>query len=74
MIAFIVHNKADQVGVAVRDIAQGESLEGWCMEDNSTVKVTAMKDIPLGHKVAIGTRKQGEPVVKYGVNIGLATN
>ena len=42
------------------------------MEDDSTVTVAAVKDIPLGHKIAIATRKSGEPVIKYGVSIGLA--
>jgi len=74
MIAFIVHNKVDQVGVAVRDIRKGETLDGWCMEDDSNVSVTAKIDIPLGHKLAIVDRKRGEPVLKYGVGIGLATD
>ena len=51
MISFIVHAKKDQVGVAVQDIKQGEQLEGWCMEDDSTSTVKAAKEIPLGHKV-----------------------
>ena len=73
MIAFIVHNKADQVGVAVRDIRKGEKLEGWCMEDDSTVNVTAAQDIPLGHKIAIRASRKGEKVIKYGVSIGKST-
>jgi len=74
MIAFIVHAKKDQVGVAVKDISSGEKLEGWCMEDDSTIGVTAMKEIPLGHKVAISPIKKGEPVIKYGMPIGNATS
>jgi (2R)-sulfolactate sulfo-lyase subunit alpha len=73
MIGFIVHAKNDQVGVAVRDIADGERLEGWCMEDDSTLTVTAHREIPLGHKVAIAEIKQGERVIKYGMPIGNAT-
>jgi len=73
MIGFIVHAKKDQVGVAVKDIVSGEKLEGWCMEDDSTLSVTAMKEIPLGHKVAIVQIKKGEPVIKYGMAIGNAT-
>ena len=74
MIGFIVHAKKDQVGVAVKDITGGETLEGWCMEDDSTVKVTANKEIPLGHKVAIASIKKGDPVIKYGMPIGNATS
>lgn len=72
MIGFIVHARKDQVGVAVRDITKGENLEGWVMEDDSTVSVTANKDIPLGHKVAINSIRKGDPVIKYGVSIGKA--
>jgi (2R)-sulfolactate sulfo-lyase subunit alpha len=73
MLGFIVHAKVDQVGVAVRDVASGEKLEGWVMEDDSTVSVTAKKDIPLGHKVAIAGVKKGDRVIKYGQSIGRAT-
>jgi (2R)-sulfolactate sulfo-lyase subunit alpha len=74
MIGFIVHAKNDQVGVAVRDIGSGERLEGWCMEDDSTLSVTALKEIPLGHKVAIADIKTGDRVIKYGMPIGNATS
>jgi (2R)-sulfolactate sulfo-lyase subunit alpha len=74
MIGFIVHAKKDQVGVAVKDIGAGEKLEGWCMEDDSTIAVTAMKEIPLGHKVAVTVIRRGEPVIKYGMPIGNATS
>ena len=73
MIGFIVHAKHDQVGVAVKDIAAGEQVEGWCMEDDSTLSVISNKEIPLGHKVAITTVKQGHPLIKYGMPIGNAT-
>ena len=73
MIAFIVHAKKDHVGVATRDITQGEKLEGWVMEDDSTVTVSANKDIPLGHKVATSAVKKGDRVIKYGVSIGKST-
>ncbi len=74
MIGFIVHAKKDQVGVAVKDITQGEKLEGWCMEDDSTLAVIATKEIPLGHKVAITAVRKGEPIIKYGMPIGNATS
>jgi len=70
MVGFIVHAKKDQVGVAVKDITSGEKLEGWCMEDDSTLTLTAIKEIPLGHKVAITPVKKGEPVIKYGIPWG----
>lgn len=71
MIHFIVHARTDHVGVAVQDLKAGEKLEGWCMEDDSNVSATANADIPLGHKIALLARKKGEPVLKYGVSIGI---
>ena len=41
MIGFIRHNTVDQVGVAVTDVKKGESVEGWTMEDDSTLTLTA---------------------------------
>ncbi len=73
MIGFIRHNKADQVSVAVVDVKEGDTVEGWTMEDDSTMTVTATEDIPLGHKIAVSPRKKGEQVIKYGVSIGIAS-
>ena len=73
MIGFIRHNKADQVSVAVVDVKKGDKVEGWTMEDDSTMTVTATEDIPLGHKMAVSPRKKGEQVIKYGVSIGIAS-
>ncbi len=73
MIGFIRHNTVDQVGVAVTDVKKGESVEGWTMEDDSTLTLTATQDIPLGHKIAVNPRKKGEEVIKYGVSIGIAS-
>jgi len=67
---FIMHDKNDSVGVAVTDIKAGEVVEGWVMEDDSTVTVTAVSNIPLGHKIAMAPVKAGETIVKYSVNIG----
>ena len=53
MIHFLVHDKKDTVGVAVIEgIKAGQELIGWVMEDDSTIKVKALNDIPIGHKVA----------------------
>ena len=70
MTRFIMHDKNDSVAVAVTDIKAGEVVEGWVMEDDSTVTVTAVSNIPLGHKIAMVPVKAGETIVKYSVNIG----
>jgi len=67
---FIMHDKNDSVGVAVTEIKAGEVLEGWVMEDDSTVTVTAINNIPLGHKIAMVPVKVGESIIKYSVKIG----
>ena len=73
MIGFIAHNKDDLVGVAVRDLDSGQEVEGWCMEDDSTLSVRAAQDVPLGHKIALRECGEGDRIIKYGVSIGLAT-
>ncbi len=35
--------------------------------------VDALAPVPLGHKLALASIRPGEPIVKYGVAIGLAT-
>ena len=71
---FLIHNKNDNVGVAITDIKAGEEVEGVYLEDLSQgPKVKALNDIPLGHKIALKDIKQGEIVIKYGRPIGKAT-
>ena len=73
MIHFLVHDKKDTVGVAVIEgIKAGQELTGWLMEDDSTVTVKALSDIPIGHKVATKEIKKGDTVIKYGFDIGKA--
>jgi len=70
MIHLLVHDKKDSVGVAVIEgIKAGQELTGWVMEDDSTIKVKALSDIPIGHKVATQPIKQGDTVIKYGFDI-----
>lgn len=70
---FLVHEKADIVGVVVvEDAKKGKQLEGWLMADNSTFKVASKDNIPLGHKVALKDIKKGDTIIKYGHDIGKA--
>ena len=71
MIHLLVHDKKDTVGVAVIEgIKAGQEMVGWVMEDDSTIKVKALNDIPIGHKLAIRELKDKDTVIKYGVDIG----
>ena len=60
-------NPADNVVVALHPIAKGTAVP----VENTIV--TAVEDIPQGHKMAIAPIKTGENVIKYGFPIGHAT-
>jgi (2R)-sulfolactate sulfo-lyase subunit alpha len=70
MIQFLVHEKADNVGVATVDIKSGEKAKGIYMDSQKPVQVKALQDIPLGHKIALGKFKKDDSVIKYGHDIG----
>jgi (2R)-sulfolactate sulfo-lyase subunit alpha len=73
MIHFLVHDKKDTVGViVVEGVKAGQELTGWLMEDDSTVKLKALNDIPIGHKLATRPIGKGDTVIKYGFDIGKA--
>ena len=70
---FIVHDKADTVGVVVvEEVKPGMKLTGWIMETDETIKVKAVDAVPLGHKVALKDITAGETLLKYGHDIGKA--
>jgi (2R)-sulfolactate sulfo-lyase subunit alpha len=71
VVQFLVHDAAhDTVGVAVVDIKAGQEVEGRDLVSNKSLKAKALKDIPLGHKIALKDFKTGDDVLKYGVVIG----
>lgn len=70
---FLVHGHKDSVGVAVVEgIEAGMELTGWVMDTDETLTVSALDDIPLGHKVALTDIASGDTVFKYGHDIGRA--
>ena len=70
MIQFLIHEKADTVGVATVDIKQGETAQGLYMDSQEQVTVKVLQDIPLGHKIAMKEHKPEDTVLKYGYDIG----
>jgi (2R)-sulfolactate sulfo-lyase subunit alpha len=70
MIAFLMHEDNDSVGVAVTDIRQGEQARGRSLHGNAAPEVKALMDIPLGHKIALRDFKVGDTITKYGCDIG----
>ena len=70
MIQFLVHEKADNVGVATVDIAAGETAKGLFMDSQDPVEMKAQQAIPLGHKIALTDMDADGSVIKYGHDIG----
>ena len=71
MIDFVVHDEGDSVGVVVVEgVKAGAEISGWIMDQDTEIKFTAASDIPIGHKLAIKALKEGDTVIKYGVDIG----
>ena len=70
MIHFLVHDAADNVGVAVVDLEAGADCSGRILADNSPIKARAEQAIPLGHKLALRDFAVGDTVTKYGCEIG----
>ena len=70
MIQFLVHEKADNVGVATVDISRGETAQGLLMDSQESVEITPLHDIPLGHKIALTDMDVDGSIIKYGNDIG----
>ncbi len=70
---FLVHDTRDSAGViVVEDAKAGMELEGWVMATDDTIHVTALDDIPIGHKVALLDIAEGDTIMKYSHDIGKA--
>ena len=71
MIHFVVHEEGDSVGtIVVEGIQAGQQLTGWVMEQDKTVSLSTLSDIPIGHKIALADLAKDDTVIKYGVDIG----
>ena len=67
----LVHNRKDNVGVVVvEDLAAGAEMLCVVTEDDSDFWLTAIQDVPIGHKVALTDLAVGDTIVKYGEDIG----
>lgn len=60
----------DNVATALQPLVPGEVR---LLGDAESPFLTAVEEIPVGHKIALKKIKAGEPIVKYGVVIGQAT-
>lgn len=67
MSKFVLIHPDDSVVIALTPMAAGDELN---VRD---ISVTLSQDVDKGAKVAIATMKAGDPVIKYGCQIGLLT-
>lgn len=70
---FLMHDKADSVGVAVAAITKGEKVSGTFLQGNDLVEVIAAANIPWGHKIAVRPVANGDFVIEYNEKIGRAS-
>jgi (2R)-sulfolactate sulfo-lyase subunit alpha len=71
MIHCVLHDPRDSVGVVVVEgVAAGAMLTGLILDEDRTITLTCVQDIPLGHKVALKDMAAGDTVIKYGTDIG----
>ena len=67
----LVHDHKDNVGVVVVEgLKSGTKMLCCVTADNSTFKLEACADVPIGHKVALNDLKEGDTATKYGEDIG----
>ena len=67
----IIHDEKDNVAVVVIDkTSKNKECTGWIMENDKTIKVKSISEIPLGHKIALKDLKEGDAILKYGHDIG----
>ena len=69
--AMIIDAK-DNVAVAIEPIAKGDNAVYVC--EGREVSLPALEDITIYHKLATRDIAKGEPVVKYGEHIGIASS
>lgn len=67
----VAANIKDNVATSVKDLKRGQEFLVDAGDEDIKIKLGA--DIPFGHKFAIRDIKKGADVIKYGEEIGMAT-
>jgi (2R)-sulfolactate sulfo-lyase subunit alpha len=68
----LLHERQDDVGVAVTDLKKGSTIGAVTLEGKAAGKVKLLSNVPLGHKVALRDLAKDKPVIKYGRPVGKA--
>ena len=67
----IIHDEKDNVAVVVIETTKkGQDCSAWIMENDKTIKINSISEIPLGHKIALQDLNEGDTILKYGHDIG----
>lgn len=69
----LLHEAADDVGVAVMDLKAGEEIAVVTLEGQPVKDIRLVSDVPLGHKVAMRDLALDKSIIEYGRTIGAAT-
>lgn len=67
----LIHDPTDDVAVVVVDIKKGDTVSAVTLDGKAVAQVTALEDIPLGHKIAMRDMANGKKVIKYDRGIGV---
>ena len=71
VIHCVLHDPNDSVAVVVVEgIEAGTPLTGLILDEDRTIQLECRQDIPIGHKLALRDYREGDTVIKYGVDIG----
>ena len=66
-----VRDRGIDVAVVVGEgVKAGMTLTGLILDQDRTLTLPCVQDIPLGHKVALKDMAVGDTVIKYGIDIG----
>lgn len=72
ILALKVNDKDNVATIFSNDVKAGMTVSIRDKKGNSVDEIL-LADIPYGHKVAVKPIAKGEPIVKYGEEIGVAT-
>ncbi len=70
MVKALRINDRDNCAVLLADVRKGETVEVRTVTE--TIRLAAGQDIAMGHKIALVPLSVGQPIVKYGEEIGRA--
>ena len=67
----IIHDEKDNVGVVVIEkITPNQNCNCWIMQNDKSVQIQSINEIPLGHKIAMIDLSINDTILKYGHDIG----